>query len=942
MLKKTFIISLLITLLFFFPIKVRSVNVAPLFNVDVDPINAGSVADYHIHGSYSEYNKINVLKLYFREDTKFNFFGAPPGSIIVNGLKAIGGQFRMIEQDRSVEMTIYLSQYINSGDEIDILIKKEAGLVNPITPATCYKIRVVLVNYAGAEVGSILSNSYRITTSAVQGLSVSVDPNVKGIKARYTVSFATGARGELKTSSGGILIRFPEGTLIPFSLNKSNILINGASISAIYRDNENPYTLRIFAPFDIPARYFVTIVFNSELGISNPLRPGVFTIGVSTTSEPDWVESQPYEIFEPEVQDLEVLLNPDSIAVPCDLLVRFKTSQVGYLSSSSEIFIEFPADFDLSSVNLYENIMVNGEFATATREGNRIDIASPSNISFSSPVEVKISSSANIKNPLKAGEYMVNVWTYADSSKKTYTVNIKESFINILNFEALYTGLTSINEFKVKFVTGPVYTLVKNTDVIIMKFDDGFVFPENIQQGLVKVNENISSTVARDGNALYFTVPVDIPPSGMIEIFIPQEFGIKNPTNIGEYGVKVSTSKEPKEIESNRIKITPLPVVEYTVNPSAPDGLNGFYRTNPEITLSTSNGEKVFYKIDEGEFTEAKQAFKVPEGLHNIFAYAVDAGGNKGDVFKRDFKIDTTPPEVKIDNLNSNPVFKGSPGKLTGIISEPCTLKINEAILELNKDNLSFSVELNVYEGMPISIYVRDLAGNAKTMPPLSAHIDSTPPVITFLNMPLNLQSTGGNSSTIETIESSYAIELKLDEKGKVFINNSEVYSNGNIFTYNASLSNGENLFIVKAIDSAGNEATHTLVINKVNEKKIILQIGVTTAVLGGNTIELDAAPFIEKNYTLVPLRFISEAFGATVQWNEALKVINIIYQGKSIMIQVGSTVAIVEGSTAKLDVAPKIVNGRTFVPIRFISETFGAEVLWDGTTKTITIKIML
>lgn len=936
--KKLFMWILVILLVFLIPpMRSYAITVAPLFEVEVTPINAGSTAEYRIYGSYSEYDRVNVLKVYFREDTSFKSPGAPSGSILVNNVPVHGAQFRKIIADGSIEATLYLGQYINKGDNLEILFKKDAGVVNPITPATCYKVRVVLVNYNGAEVETILSNSYRITSSAVQGLTVNVNPAIKGMKAEYVVSFATGSRGALKTNSGGIKVKFPEGTMFPSFLYRTNVLINGQQASALYKDTEDINVVKIFASFDIPANYPVALVFKKELGLSNPLQAGIKKILVSTDSEPDWVESEPYEIFEPEIQDLSISLSPDSIALHPEINMNFKTSPVGFLSKGEKIYIEFLQGFQIPSTINSDFVFANGHNTEAFSTGNIIEIASPQNITSLSQVEVKILKEIGITNPSSPGDYVINVWTDSDSFKSSFNVIIKPSTLTEVKLEAEYSGLNTINAFKVYFKTGPVYTFVKDIDRIKINFEENFVLSEGSPQNLIKVNGILSPNITKDGYAIYITAPLDISPSSIVEVEIPETFGIRNPSVLGEYGVSVSTTKEKEEVQSNKIKITPLPVVEFTISPSYPDGLNGYYKTNPEIMLSTSNGVKVFYKVDEGEFKEFSQPFKIPEGLHTVFAYAVDEGGNKGDIVKKEFNIDTTPPEVKFDNLNSNPVFKGSQGKLTGNVSEPCTLKINEVILELSKDNLNFTAELNVYEGMPIAIYVRDLAGNAKTML-LLAHIDSIPPAITYLNMPANLQSAGGSAGTIETTESSYAIQLKLSEKGKIYINNSEVSSIGDIFTYYASLSEGENLFTIKAVDVAGNETSQTLVIKKVNEKKIVLQIGVTTAILGGNTLELEAAPFIEKNYTLVPLRFISEAFGATVDWNEALKVISILYNSHSIQVQVGSTVAIVDGSIKTLDVAPKIVNGRTFVPIRFISETFGAKVDWDGTTKTITI----
>jgi len=756
------------------------------------------------------------------------------------------------------------------------------------------------------------------------------------------VSFATGARGALNTNSGGIKVKFPEGTIFPNSLSKTNILINNSPISAIYRDTEDPNVVRIFASFDISANFPVTLVFKKESGLSNPLQAGLKKILVSTDSEPDWVESEPYETFEPEIQNLLVLLAPDSIALQPELNLSFTTSPVGFLSKGEKIYIEFLQGFQIPSAINSDFVFANGQNTEAFSMGNIIEIVSPQNVTPLSQVEVEILKEAGITNPSSPGDYTINVWTDADSFKSSFSVNIKPSTVSEVKLEVQYSGLNTVNAFKVYFKTGPVYTLVKDIDRIKINFDEKFVFPETISQNLITVSDKVSTNVVKEGNSIFIITPLDISPNSLVEVLIPDSFGIKNPPNLGEYGVKVSTTKEAEEIESNKIKITPLPVVELTVEPQAPDGQNGYYKTVPEIRLSTSNGVKVFFKVDDGEFAEFTASFKIDEGTHTIYAYAMDEGGNKGDTIKREFNVDNTPPKITFDNANSDPYFKGSPGKLTGSVSEPCVLQItagaDKITLEL-KEDLNFSTEFNVYEGMPIAVYMRDLAGNAKSIL-LTAHIDSTPPVITILN-PSNVV-TGvpgyGGANTYETTSSSMNIEVKLSKECKVRINSIPmIYENG-IYSLNVDLNEGENNFIINAKDFAGNETTENITIKRVNETVIKLVIGDTTAYVGSSTSTLDAPPFIEKGVTLVPLRFISEAFGATVDWNGALQVITLTHKTHTIQIQVGSTVAVVDNSIVKLDAPPKIMSGRTFVPIRFISETFGATVDWDGTTKTVTI----
>ena len=909
---------------------------APLFNVEVNPYNAGSNAEYHIFGSFSEYDKINVLKINFRSDTSFINSYAPYGSVLINNAPASGVQFRRVEQDNSIEATVFLSRYLNKGDQIDIVFKKEAGIVNPLTPATCYKVRVALINYQNLEVGAILSNSYRITVSAVQALSVKADPSVKGLKAQYTVSFVTGPRGMLVPTSGEIRVKFPEGTTIPSSIRARYVLINNTPAGAVYRDSEMSNVLRIYATSDIPANYPVTIVFEKEFGIMNPLTTGTKTISVSTFAEPDWVESAPYEIFEPQVQSLNVLLSDTTIGLTPSINVNFTTSPTGYLGVNNKIYIEFPKDFYLPPAISFDSVLVNGQMAQASVSVNTVSVNVPKEVVQLSFVEVKILDTAGIKNPVKSGEYTVNIWTDSDSSKMPFTVKITQSFLTNVKLEAQYSGTGSVNSFKVSFITSPVYILGKDSDMILVKFDDGFVLPETVEQNLIMVNGVAANNVAKDAYMLYITSPIDIASGSVVNVEIPESFGIKNPNTPGEYGVRVSTTKEPTEVESNKIAITLLPQVNFDVIPSMPNGLNGFYKTNPEIKLYTTNNNKVFYKIDDGEFIEFTAAFNIPEGHHTIYAYAVDSGNNKGDIVKKEFLVDSTPPAIKFDNASSNPVFKGSPGKLYGSVTEPCTLKINDSVLEL-KDNLNFSVELpSVYEGMPITVYMVDLAGNQNSLV-LTAHIDNIPPVIKFLGDGVKYQN---GMYSVETTDSYYTIRIQLNEKGKLFINSTEVISqDNNTFESMVNLIDGDNRFDVKAVDVAGNETAQILIVKKVNEKKIVLTAGSTLATVGNEPITLDAAPIIEQGVTLVPLRFIAEAFDSEVNWNGALQIITIVNKSHSIQLQINSKLVFIDNRKGNdLDVAPKIVNGRTFVPIRFISEAFGAEVNWDGVMKTITI----
>lgn len=106
--------------------------------------------------------------------------------------------------------------------------------------------------------------------------------------------------------------------------------------------------------------------------------------------------------------------------------------------------------------------------------------------------------------------------------------------------------------------------------------------------------------------------------------------------------------------------------------------------------------------------------------------------------------------------------------------------------------------------------------------------------------------------------------------------------------------------------------------------------------IVGGITVETDVAPFIENGRTLVPIRIISETLGFKVDWfGEEEKVVigdpKDEGSGNALSLFIGDKTAYVsEYETVTLDVAPKIVNGRTFVPVRFVAEQFGLKVDWD------------
>ena len=111
---------------------------------------------------------------------------------------------------------------------------------------------------------------------------------------------------------------------------------------------------------------------------------------------------------------------------------------------------------------------------------------------------------------------------------------------------------------------------------------------------------------------------------------------------------------------------------------------------------------------------------------------------------------------------------------------------------------------------------------------------------------------------------------------------------------------------------------------------------------LDGNEVQSDVAPFIQNDRTMVPARAIFEAMGAQVTWDAENRTVLMVRQKDSeftsVVLQIGLEYAFVNSENVALDAPAVIVNDRTFVPLRFITEAFDEKIEWDGATRTVSI----
>lgn len=205
-------------------------------------------------------------------------------------------------------------------------------------------------------------------------------------------------------------------------------------------------------------------------------------------------------------------------------------------------------------------------------------------------------------------------------------------------------------------------------------------------------------------------------------------------------------------------------------------------------------------------------------------------------------------------------------------------------------------------------------------------------------------------------VQSEYIITVAKADNGSANVSQKEA-SAGTMITVSVAPASGYKEGAVTATDYYGNKLTlksagankYTFIMPSSDVKikaefvkangnstvdvnnAIIMQIGNKNIIAYGKTIISDVAPLIVNNRTLVPIRIVTETLGGTADWNADTKVVTLNIDGKTINMQIGVALE-------KYGVAPIIIDNRTFVPIRFVAEELGADVEWLEKEQTVVI----
>lgn len=260
----------------------------------------------------------------------------------------------------------------------------------------------------------------------------------------------------------------------------------------------------------------------------------------------------------------------------------------------------------------------------------------------------------------------------------------------------------------------------------------------------------------------------------------------------------------------------------------------------------------------------------------------------------------------------------------------------NGAVIAGGSTNGWQSYDLMLSEGTnDVVIAASDASGNTASRK-LSVFVDSRPPDV-------SLEDTPTSTARAELTLNGTVVDGR-SGVASLTIDGSEVpVAADGSFVSTVPLAIGRNTSTVTAVDARGNAVSWSVVTNRIpvyGAGRIAmsgtLTVGTDLGMLEGVSFPLDAAPVIRDGRVLLPIRALVEVLGGRVTWHAATRTAVVTLGTRTVALTVGSATALVNGAPVILDVAPMIMSGRTFLPLRFIAEQLGMEVSWDGQMQTV------
>jgi hypothetical protein len=845
---------------------------------------------------------------------------------------------------------IALDPAIEGYSDITITVPDVVGIKNPAKPGN-YVYRIA----NKVEPTPIPSAPVTIVESKIgvpEGIPVvEVTPPSFRSLASYKISFNAGEGGWLKQGEALLRLRFPEGTTFSRTVIAENaILVNGTPLSV--RPSPRGLNLIFNTPVEVLDSGRVEILITERAGIINPAKPGSYKIEVSTMpADPEWVASEPYEI----VKGGAVLkVDPPKVNKVAEYSFAFILDEGENLKKADRIQVLFPDNTKMPSNTTPTAILINDTPVTnVTYNKTEATLYSGVDLKAGDTCEIRFTSNAGIINPATSGEIKLG-YKFASAKDYLYTlpVILTESKLEASEVIVEPRNASSIGEWMINANLGDNGALSSN-DFIGIEFPSSSVVPSGIPAKSVLINGEEVNKVENKGTTIHIYPSAPLAGGEALLINIKRDAKIENPSEVkADYYLTIFTSKEQDPIKSDTFNINdPLPRTEVQIT-GGKKGRNDWYLEPPMVGFTCSSpSAEIFVYWDENDEQTIKydgnaKPLDLGQFVSKLNFYARDVFGTE-EIRTVEIKVDTVLPEMVIETpTEARTITTESKARIVGRTTLIKTIRYGVDVLELDKlvyindqkvpvndKDGSFVLDIELEQGEnKFVIRAEDEGGNTLIREY----------VILFDNIAPEVEIISPAPGSVVT-SARTTVKGKTEADAQLTINGEIVYiESDGTFEHDIRLSKvGITKLEIEAVDPAGNS------MEKVHEfwfgYTIILQVGNKKGSTNGVEKTLDVPPFITGGRTLVPFRFVGEQLNAQIDFttNPATKLVqDVIYVlgTTRIVLTIGKKEASVNGKATPMDVPAQIVSGRTVVPIRFVTENLGCEILWEGKEQIITI----
>jgi hypothetical protein len=851
-----------------------------------------------------------------------------PGSVTVNANPAI-----TVVKLSTTQVQVTMPT-VSPVTNVVLVFQTSYGILNT-TVAGAYSVYVA----TSLDLMPVASNSFALAGSSLTNLSVTVTPLTPSSVAQFSVSFLTSSPAAGIKSGDTIKVEFPAGTQFPSgSFCPVCFVINGQQAQSAPTRSNNVVTITAPTTLSI-AQQFVSLQISTTANITNPSSAGSYSLKVYTSLDTTPVSSSQYTLVGSSIGNLAVTATPTSQSAYPELRFTFMTSSSGGLTTGDYIYVQLPTAMTVPSTIPAASVTVNGvQASSVSRDGSeKLSIRTPVSVGNGQQVTVVIAATSGIRNPSTVGTTIsFDVSTSQDVGTRTASYTTTISQITQPQVTLTTNGVGKPSGYTVAFQTGAGGLLPAGTGRIYIVFPSGTSVPASIAPQNVRVNGGAASGVLTSpGNRrVEITTAAAVAASSQVTVVLDVAANVVNPSSAStSYTLTAYTSAEQTLVNSAPYAVVNLPTSTAVTYPANPDGPNGYYRTRPLVTITASSPSglpvSIYYRVNAGSDTLYASPVQIPDGAVTLTYYARDSQSNQEQPRQLVFKVDATAPVVTILSPQEGTVTSMGVVSITGRSEAGSLVTINGSSVPV-QTNGDFGGSVTLTEGAnAIQIIATDVAGNIGQAR-VNVTLDTKQPVLTVTSPKIY--------ATVMTQQ--VAVTGKTEVGATVTVAGAQVSvaADGSFSIMYMFPKEGLNVVDITATDAAGNVARTGIPVTYVARTLIRLQVGNKTAMINDTSKTLQAAPINVKGTVMVPIRFIGEAFGATVEWEPIFKIVRLQLGSTTIYLQIGSNYASVNGKKIVLQGLPSIIKGTTMVPIRFISEAFNAEVVWNAPTQGIDI----